>query len=167
MTDANAQANKRTLLAELRASRQGILDALSGVPPERYAEIGIGGWSIMDLLAHRIGWDFTNLKAAQEIQAGQLPGFYAYWDKDWRSYNALLVNLYKRAGPAEQLDSLQASHQRLVATLEALPADAFSADTGVQFKGVPVTIERLLRTQIEDERQHAEQIRDFARRTSR
>jgi hypothetical protein len=165
-------ANQTAKLVAALADRPGVgylrtLRPATKVLYEPDETFEIGGWSIMDLLAHRVGWDFTNLKAAQEVQGGRLPGFYEYWDKDWRSYNALLVNLYKRADPAEQVDSLEASHERLVAYLETLPPSAFTTDYGVQFKGAGVTIERLLKTQIEDERQHIEQIRDFAHRKAR
>ena len=157
-------AARRALLDDLRAARQSILDALAGLPLDRFDEVFLGDWSALDVLAHLVGWDFTNLKAAQDILAGQLPGFYAYHDHDWRTYSARLVTVYRRADPAAMLDSAAASHDRLLAYLETVPAPDLSKDTGVRYKGVKVTLRRLLQTEIDDERVHAEQIRAFAGR---
>jgi hypothetical protein len=167
MPHSTDEDSKRALIDGLHAARQSILDALGGVPPDRFGEVALDEWSVLDLLAHVVGWDFTNLKAAQEIQAGQLPSFYTYWDKDWRSYNALLINLYKRADPIEQVAEIEESYARLVEYLETVPAADFSRDHGVRFKGIKVTIERLLKAETEDERVHAAQIHDFAARKPR
>ena len=164
MTTPPADAGKRALIDGLRAARQAVRDALSAVPPDRYADPVLDEWSILDLLAHLSGWDYTILKAAREIQAGNLPGFYQYWDKDWRSYNALLIDLYKRADPAEQLAVLEESHARLVEFLETLSAAVIPADHGARFKDEPVTIRGLIDKEARDEYIHAARIRDFAAR---
>lgn len=167
MTNPGDDAARRALIDGLHAARQSILDALGNIPPDRFDEVAVDEWSVLDVLAHLVGWDFTNLKASEEIQTGQLPGCYNYWDKDWRSYNALLVNLYKRADPIEQVGALEDSYARLAEFLETVPAADFRKDHGVRFKGENVTIERLLKAEIEDERIHAAQLRDFAARISR
>ena len=156
------EAARQALLDDLRAARKLIFDALAGLPADRFEEVFLGDWSALDILAHLVGWDFTNLKAAQDILAGQLPGFYAYHDRDWRTYNARQVTVYRRADPAAMLDSAAASHDRLMASLDTIPAPDLSKDTGVRFKGVKVTLQRLLQTEVDDERVHAEQIRAFA-----
>lgn len=166
-TNVNADAGKRALVQGLHAARQAVLDALNGVPPDHFAEDALDEWSIMDVLAHLSGWDFTILKAAREVQAGDLPGFYQYWDKDWRSYNALLINLYKRADPVEQVAALADSHTRLVDFLNTLSSAEIAADHGVQFKDESVTIEALVRKETLDEHIHAARIRDFASRLAR
>lgn len=167
MTTPSADAGKRALIEGLRAARQAVHDALIAVPPEHFDDQALDDWSIRDVLAHLSGWDFTLVKAAREIQAGDLPAFYQYWDKDWRSYNALLVSLYKRADAAQQVAALEDSHARLVDYLETVPADAIPADHGARFKDEPVTIQGLIDKETRDEHIHAARIRDFADRLAR
>lgn len=164
MTTPPADSGKRALIDGLRAARQTIRDSLTSIPPDHFADQALDEWSILDLLAHLSGWDYTILRAAREIQAGDLPGFYQYWDRDWRSYNALLIDLYKRSDPADQLAALDESHTRLVEYLEGLPAAVILADHGARFKDEPVTIQGLVDKETRDEHIHAARIRDFAAR---
>ena len=69
--------------------------AAEELPPLLHDQVLLGIWTIKDLLAHLIGWDFTNLQAIQQILAGQYPTFFKYYDKDWQSYNARLVLEYR------------------------------------------------------------------------
>jgi hypothetical protein len=57
-----------------------------------------------------VGWDTTNLQAIQEILAGQYPTFSQYFDRDWQSYNARLVEQYKKDPFAELLAEVERSH---------------------------------------------------------
>ncbi len=114
------------------------------------------------MLAHLAGWDYANLAAAKDIQAGKLPEFYARYDKDWKTYNAELVSPYKRDDFDELLALARDSHRRLIEYLESVPAEAFEQDFGVRSgRGTRVTIARLLQAEWQDEQEHLEQIRDF------
>jgi len=118
-------------------------------------------------VAHLVGWDYTNLKAVKEIRAGKLPSFYAYYDRDWETYNARLVKKYKRDDFAALVSLVVESHQKLIDFLQTIPADEFDTDTAVRFKGSKVTIARLLRFESADEETHYKQIRRFADRSKR
>jgi hypothetical protein len=152
------QAKKDTVIAELVEARRKILDAAAALPPEKQEEVFLGIWSVKDLLAHLVGWDFTNLAAVQEILAGQLPSFYAHHDRDWRTFNAGLVAAYKREDFAGLLSSVKDSHQRLIAFLRTVPAEEFGQDRGLRFRGYRVTIARLLQAEASDEEVHYKQI---------
>jgi len=117
---------------------------------------------VVDLIAHLIGWDFTNLAAAKDIQAGKLPEFYARQDKDWKTFNAELVAKYKR-DDFEELSALARDSQgQLIAYLESLPAEAFEKDFGVRTgRNYKVTIARLLQAELKDGQEHLEQIQAF------
>ena len=154
---ATVQAKKDKVIAALVEARQKILDAVAALPPEKQDEVFLGVWSVRDLLAHLVGWDFTNLAAVQEILAGQLPSFYAHHDRDWRTYNAGLVAKYKRE-MAALLALMQDSHQRLVDFLRTVPAEEFDRDKGLRFRGYKVTIARLLQAEASDEEVHYKQI---------
>jgi uncharacterized damage-inducible protein DinB len=156
-----AQAKKDTIISELVETRRKILDAASSLSPEEQDEIFLGIWSVKDLLAHLVGWDYANTEAAKQVLAGKLPGFYAYYDRDWKSYNARLVAQYRRDRFTELLSLVEDSHQRLIDLLETIPAEEFHKDRGVRFKGYKVTIARLLQAEIDDEKTHHTQVKEF------
>ncbi len=158
---AKAQAKKDKIISELVETRRKILDAASSLSPAEQDEIFLGVWSVKDLLAHLVGWDFTNLQAAKAILAGQLPSFYSYHDRDWKTYNARLVAEYKRDAFADLLSSVEDSLQKLIDFLETIPAEEFDKDRGVRHKGYKVTIARLLQAEIKDEKTHHTQIDEF------
>jgi hypothetical protein len=122
------------------------------LPPAAHDQVFLGEWCLKDLLAHLVGWDYTNRTAVQEILAGQRPGFWAHYDQDWRTYNAMLVARHRREDSGELLASLDESHQALMDCLDSLPADVF-------LQKRPIVT--LLRAEIKDEQVHAGQIEAF------
>jgi hypothetical protein len=155
------QAKKEQIIAELIEARREILDAAALLPADRQDKVFLGVWSVKDLLAHLVGWDLTNLAAAREVLAGQLPVFYAHHDRDWRTYNALLVAEHKQAGWAEMVASVEGSQRKLIEYLQTIPPEELDRDRGVRFRGYKVTVARLLQAEAGDEKQHAAQIHDF------
>ena len=91
-----AQAKKDEVISGLVEARACILAAATQLPVEKQDQVFLGTWSVKDLLAHLMGWDFTNVEASQEILECKLPSFYAHHDRDWRTYNAGLVERYKK-----------------------------------------------------------------------
>jgi uncharacterized damage-inducible protein DinB len=161
-----AQARKDEIVTALTTARRKILDAAYALPPEMQDEVFLGVWSVKDLLAHLIGWDYTNMEAVKSILEGELPGFYAHQDRDWQTYNSMLVERYKKEDFAELLYSMEAPQRALMGLLEAVPAEEFDKDHGVRFKRYKVTIGRLLQAEADDEEEHYTQIKEFAERTS-
>jgi len=162
-----AEAQKQELISGLIETRRQILDAASSLSPIKQDEIFLGVWSVKDLLAHLVGWDFANLEATKAILAGELPDFYAHYDRDWQAFNARLVAEYKRDDFADLLSSVEDSHQELVDFLKTVPADEFVQDRGVRFKGYKVTIARTLQAEIDDEKTHHAQIKEFGLKNRR
>ena len=156
---------KQELLSGLIETRTTILQEASQLSPTAQDTVFLGIWSVMDLIAHLVGWDFANLAAAKDIQAGKLPEFYAHYDKDWKTYNAELVSKYKRDDFEELLALARDSQDQLIAYLESVPAEAFEQDFGVRSgRGTRVTIARLLQAELGDEQEHLRQIREFKKR---
>jgi hypothetical protein len=155
------QTTKDEVIIGLLEARECILAAASAVPPEKQDEVFLGVWSMKELLAHLVGWDCTNLQAAQEILGNRLPSFYAHHDRGWKSYNDDLVARYGREDYAELLASVARSHRELVAYLSTLPAEEFDRDRGLRAGRYKVTIARLLRAETDDEKKHCAQIREF------
>lgn len=152
---------KDELLAALIAARQGILDEMSRLTEAERERVFLGTWSVKDLLAHLIGWDHTTLEAVRYVTASQLPPFYNQYDRDWTTYNAMLVAKYKQDSFDEMLAQVRDSHRQLIAFLKTVPPEAFNQDFGVRFRGAKVTIRRLLEADMKDDQIHRQQIVDF------
>ena len=84
---------KEELIAGLIEVRTQILDAVSDLPPDKQDEVFLGSWSIKDLLAHLLGWDYANIDAVEDIRAGKPPRVFEHWNPDWAKYNAELVKI--------------------------------------------------------------------------
>jgi hypothetical protein len=159
----NETVNKAALLAGLMEVRRKILAEASALPAKSRNAAYLGTWSVKDMLAHLAGWDDTNLRAVKSVLAGRLPRFYTRWDRDWAAYNAWLVAKYKCEPYKKLLASVKETRRRLIDFLESVPPEAFGKDFGVRFRGIRVTIQRLLEAETGDERLHYEQILKFAR----
>lgn len=159
MLQKTVENKKQALIAELVAARLSIVEVVKQLPPDSLDEVFLGVWSVKDLLAHLIGWDYTNLQAIQEVLDGKRPTFFQYYDKDWQSYNARLVQQYKVEPFERLLNEATTSHQRLVGFLEALPARDVLEGKARGETGRTISVRFLLRAEAGDERKHAEQVR--------
>jgi uncharacterized damage-inducible protein DinB len=163
---SKTQLKPDEIIASLVETRKELLAAASTLPAKDRDEIFLGVWSVKDLLAHLIGWDFTNLQAAQEILTTQLPTFFAYEDHDWKTYNARLVAQYKKNDFDELLSAIEGSHQQLIDFLRTIPAEEMDRDRGLRSGRYKVTIARLLQFEIKDEQQHCQQLQEFGQKRS-
>ncbi len=162
----SAVDRQKELIASLVDARQAVLGAISALPFEARDTACIGVWCVRDLLAHMVGWDFTNLQAIQEILAGQYPGFFQHYDKDWHSYNAQLVAAYRCESFEALLAQVADSHRKFITFLESLPARTLLDGKVRSARGRTVTIHNLLESEIYDENTHAGQVRAFLEQVS-
>lgn len=158
---AAAEEKVERIISELVQTRGEILDAASSLSAVQQDRVFLGVWSVKDLLAHLVGWDLANLRAVQEILAGELPSFYAHYDRDWKTFNARLVAEHRKDDFTELLQSVQESHRRLVNFLETVPPEEFDKDRGLRFKRYKVTIARILHAEADDEKERHAQIVEF------
>jgi len=141
-------------------TRQSILAEVSNLSKEQQDQVFLGIWSLKDLLAHLIGWDHTNLEAVKSVLTGKVPAFYEHHDRDWQTYNAMLVRKYKKGTFQELLARTRDSQKKLIVFLQTVPPENFNQDFGVRFRGYKVTIQRLLEAERGDEQTHLQQIID-------
>lgn len=160
---ADLQHKKEILLQELRDVRSSILDVSASFSQEEAEQVFVGSWNLLDLLAHLIGWDYTNMEASREILRGEMPSFYGKYDKDWKSYNAALVSEYKSDSLDEMIAGVMKSHSDLLCCIGDLPSEQIFADHGVRRGRYKVIISRLLEADIQDVNEHLMQIRAFVR----
>jgi hypothetical protein len=152
---------KDQILSALVETRQGILAAASGLSEAQRDQVFLGIWSVKDLLAHLIGWDHTNLRAAKQVLKGKLPSFYEHRDRDWQTYNAMLVRKHKQGSFKELLATMKASQEKLIEFLKTIAPEYLNRDFGVRFRGYKVTLQRLLEAEWNDEQIHLQQVVDF------
>lgn len=150
-----AQAEKDGIIRGLVTARRRILRAARLLTLAEQDEVFLGVWSAKDLLAHLAGWDHTNIVAVQEIRAGQKPAFWEHYDRDWRSYNDLLVARHRRDDFSEMVAVVEESHRALIEMLEAIPAGEYLKRK---------QIGTLLRAEARDEEEHGRQLEAFGRR---
>lgn len=159
-----AQAKKEWIISEMQSVRSELLTEVAALSRRERDTVFLGVWSVRDLLAHLAGWDFANLDAAKSILAGKLPAFYGHKDRDWQTFNAILVKKYRRDTFREQRAILKKSQQMLVDYLQTISPEDFNRDFGVRFRGYRVTIQRLLEADVKDVRIHHQQVIDFFRK---
>lgn len=155
------QQKKETLLRELREVRSSILGVSALFSQEGAEQIFLGSWSLLDLLAHLVGWDYTNIEASGEILRGEIPSFYDKYDKDWKSFNAGLISDYKRDSLDEMIARVWESHEKLVHFIEGLSPEQIFKDHGVRRGSYKVIISRILEADKQDVSEHLRQIRAF------
>lgn len=143
----------------LLSARAELLAAARTVPPERRAEVFLGVWSVKDLLAHLIGWDYANRDSVEDIRAGKNPRVFQHYNPDWRAFNALLVQQYRRDDWDELLAALETSHRALIEFLQTLSPEDFDRDFNVRSpRGRVITIAHHLQAEIDDELEHRHQL---------
>jgi C_GCAxxG_C_C family probable redox protein len=155
------KTSKAEILSGLIQVRKEIIESIACLQRDQQVEIFLGEWSLKDLLAHLIGWDYANREALQALHERRLPEFYAFYDKDWRSYNAQWVGTYRNETFEALLRMAAVSHRALLDALVAVPEAEFHQDVGVRFKGYKVTLARLLEAEREEERVHFRQVLAF------
>ena len=154
-----ADRSKNGVIARLVDTRQQILEAASTIPVGRQDQAFVGEWAIKDLLAHLAGWDYTNLEGVKALMIGEVPGFFAQHDRDWKTYNAMLVARHKRDDLAEMIAFVQEAQGELIAFLNTLTDEDFYRT--VHVNTFRMSIGGLLNFEIRDEKEHLEQIRHF------
>ncbi|UCH60398.1 MAG: DinB family protein [Anaerolineales bacterium] len=160
-------SRKEEILTDLLNARQQILSTAARVPAEKQDEIFLGVWSLKDLLAHLIGWDYSNVEAVKDILSGSSPAVFQHWNPDWSAYNARLVKEYKLDDFTEMMECIQGSHQGLIDTLHTIPAEEFEKDFGIRSpSGAKITVAWYLQFEIDDEEQHYQQVENWLAETN-
>ena len=114
----------------LRADQQFWRDLSAEVGPERYADPGpMGDWSFGDMAGHLLGWRNRTITRLEALGRGE-PEPAPPWPPELEDDEP--INDWMRAQdagrpPEELIAAYDASYDRLIAAIEALP-DAMLAD---------------------------------------
>jgi len=159
--NTKAQTQKVQIINEMHRVRFELLNEIVALSRKERDTVFLGIWTVRDMLAHLAGWDYANLDAAKRIIKGRLPSFYEHKDRNWQTYNAMLVKKYRRNTFRELRAVVMGSHRKFLAYVQAIPAEDFNRDFGVRFRGYKVTVQRLVEADIKDVRLHHQQVVDF------
>ncbi len=155
---------KERILQDLARTRMAIITTAEKLLPSKQRVKFLGIWSPRHLVAHLIGWDYTNIAAATELIAGRLPTFYERHDRDWSSYNKEIIRKRNRGSYNNLLLAAKRSHQKLLSFMKGIPSTEFVLDRNIRYHGWRVTIERLLLSEAKDEKTHLRQLRHYSRK---
>jgi hypothetical protein len=160
--ESSPPKKKTVIIQNLKEVRAQIMETIHSIPKEKLDQPFLGVWTLKDLLAQLVGWDFSNLDAIKNLLSDQLPAFFLYVDKDWQEYNAQLAERYRTQDFQSLLQALCDSHVKLIEFLEGLPDEVFENDHGVEYQGNPITVSRLLEIEAQDERTRLSLMRTFS-----
>jgi hypothetical protein len=159
LSDTKSQVEIETLLSEFNRVRGELIEAASSVPSELRNEPFVGTWDVKDVIAHTIGWDYTNIEALPDFRAGRLPAFFTLYDADWAAINADLIARYRVEDWDALIAALRESQSAFVAAIRTL-TDA-DLDNVASWAGRRVSLRGMMRAVSRDESEHVAQIRAF------
>ena len=114
-------------IAAIRADQQFWRDLAAEVGPDRYAEPGpMGEWSFGDMAGHLLGWRNRTLARLEAFSGGE-PDPPNPWPAelvepvDDDLVNAWIHDHHADRSPAQLVGDYDASYDRLVAIIEAMP----------------------------------------------
>jgi hypothetical protein len=116
-------------IAAIRADQQFWRDLAAEVGPARYAEPGpMGEWSFGDMAGHLLGWRNRTLARLEAVSRGE-PDPPHPWPAelvepvDDDLVNGWIHDHHADRSPAQLVGDYDASYDRLVAIIEAMPND--------------------------------------------
>jgi hypothetical protein len=157
--DTTTRADLEALIAEFNRVRGELLDAVSDVPAALRDELFVGDWDVKDVIAHTVGWDYTNIEALPNFRDGRLPAFFARYDADWAAINADVIASYRLADWSALVEALRESQRAFVSALETL-SDA-DLDNVSMWGRRRCTLRGIMRAVSRDESEHVMQVRNF------
>jgi len=152
-------------LHSLRTSVTAFAQSMAALPEDLFLT-KIVNWTPRDVVAHSIGWNRYTREGCAQIQAGKEPSYFSDADNDFRRVNAASVDRYAERDQKALIQELERSFQELDQLLSGLDAPSWDADTGVRFRGRPVTIRNTIRALGRDYDRHRQRIEEWARTRS-
>jgi len=129
-------------IAAIRADQRFWRTLAAEVGPDRYAEPGpMGDWSFGDLAGHLLGWRERTLARLGAFGAGEpeppnpWPADVDTGDPSDDPINAWIYANHADRSPAQLVAAYDASYDRLVAVLEAIPEDRLTDPEGRDWFG--------------------------------
>ena len=143
---------KADQISSIRADQRFWRALAAEVGPDRYAEPGpMGEWSFADMAGHLVGWrnrTIARLDAAAHGEPEPPPPWPADIVDDDRfagddlvdpvTINAWIHEQHAGRSPEQLVGDYDASYDRLIAALEALPDDVLTGPAAIPWVGKPL-----------------------------
>ena len=138
--------------------RRSLLESIEGLSDDELTTVSMpGGWTIKDMLAHIIGWDYRIISILPLIAAGRAEDIPRV-DVEQQNWHA--VAKFKDKSVAEVLAEIRKTHQQVLDLLTQL--DYTEIDRRHERQGRVITIRSyVIDNMIEHERQHALEIEQW------
>ncbi|MBU0493219.1 MAG: DinB family protein [Chloroflexi bacterium] len=146
---------KARLIEELDRSRAELWAALAGL--DQQYEI-YPNWTIKHLLAHLAGWDDATIATLRAHAVGEEPATPAVYGID--VYNAQSVEERVALSYEQVVQECNLTREQVKAAIRDLPP-AKMDERLVTAWGPKTTVDRLVRTFVEHEKEHAHEIREL------
>ena len=155
------QVELEALVAEFTRVRAELLYAVAMVPSHLRNEPFVGDWDVKDVVAHTVGWDYTNVEALPDFRDGRLPAFFVRYDDDWAAINADLIARHRLEDWDALIESLLESGQAFVNAMRLL-CDA-DLDNVTLWGERRISLRGMMRAVSRDESEHVTQVRNSVR----
>lgn len=121
---------REQLLARLDERWQEFKAAYSGLSENQLDVPGVvENWSVKDVLAHVNTWEEEALKYLPIVLRGKKPPLYAHLYGGLDAFNAKMSAEKRELSPAQVLERLDATHQKLVKYIQSVPESEFTTET--------------------------------------
>ena len=151
-------ANIPEIVEYVNFGRKSLLESIEGLSDDELSSVSIfGDWTIKDVLAHIIGWDYRIIDILPLIAAGRAEEI-AQVDVDQQ--NQQVVSAFADKSIAEVLAEIKSTHQQVLDILTSL--DYTEIDRRHERQGRVITIRSyVIDKMIDHERQHAVEIEQW------
>lgn len=121
--------SKQDFLARIRASRALLNEAISGLTEDQMThDLVTPDWTVKDILAHIAAWQNEAALGMERAARGEPVGPLINESVD--EWNAARVNERRRLPLVDVMEEFTSGHDRLLADLEAWPADTAPMGSG-------------------------------------
>lgn len=112
---------KADVIADLRAARHRLLEAIAGLTPEQMLQIGACGlWSVKDVLAHLVAWEAELVTTLARLDQYQQRAPHIVLIEDLDEWNAEQYHLNAPRALDDVLADFAGVHRHLIQAIEAL-----------------------------------------------
>ena len=136
---------KAEQIAAIRADQRFWRDLAAEVGPDRYAEPGpMGAWSFGDMAGHLAGWRNRTIGRLEAAGRGEpeppppWPRELEAAEDDDETINAWIHEQHAGRSPEQLVADYDASYDRLIAALDALPDDTLTDPAAFPWVGQPL-----------------------------
>lgn len=146
---------KEEFIDNFKRARNIFFQSVKGLSDADLEEAVTGEFSVKDLMAHILEWDWSALNNSKIFLAGGDPDFSPNEDND--AFNAIAVSIWRSSSGSQVLAELKKSTQAVLDYVETLTDEELFRDRGLLFEGKVVNLPWFL-GEFEHDAGHADEI---------